>query len=510
MLDLISRPAQTSVTDFDFEKYAKFKAHSVIIQKRWRRYSYDENGNRTVVNPDLSQKNAVSLANLEKGASGQWNGYMSPATRRKVKGIIENYLTALQLNTTMAFPKSFPSQEIYPAFLTLTLPAKQIHCDNDIKKECFLRFIEWLTTSKDRSGSGWNVKNYIWVAETQKNGNIHFHLIIDRALPKDAINRKWNQIIERLGYVTRFRNCQNFIYSRGWFVRKDMLNDRVSQKQKACRATSQAFNRHDAINAEKKRQLESYKRGVAENWNNPPSTKIHAIQNIKKLTAYVSKYMTKAPEVNIRLNEGEKLIEENGKYFIETERIERQTSIEGHALETVHQSRKEVKVNFRNRYIRGRVWGASKLLHADNVSPYTVALETISAVTTTTFDYRQITISEPVYTTDLFGNKIFSHMAQIKQENVIKDSNRDFSAPVVDYDAARYVQWLTEKHVDQKDIDRATARAGDHFRHAGGLIVPLEYPQKDILRAFSPNMYERYAGYYRTMFETLYPVSDAQ
>lgn len=509
MFDSILRPTQTAQTDFDFEKYAKFKAHSVIIQKRWRRYSYDENGNRTVVKPDLSQKNAVSLANLEKGASGQWNGYMSPATRRKVKGIVENYLTAVQLNTSMMFPKSFPSQEVYPAFLTLTLPAKQIHCDNEIKKECFLRFIEWLTTSKDKSGSGWNVKNYIWVAETQKNGNIHFHLIIDRALPREAINRKWNQFLERLGYVTRFRNCQKYIYRSGWFVRQDMLKERISQKQKACRATSQAFNKHDAVNAEKKRQLESYKKGTAENWNNPPSTKIHAIHNIKKLTAYVSKYMTKAPEVNVKLYDGETLVEENGKYFIETELVERQTSIEGHDIETVHNHRKEVKVNFRTRYIRGRVWGASKLLHADNVNPYTVALETISAVTTTTYDYRTVSVRKAVHTVDIWGNQVFSHMAEIKQENVVKEISQDFQAPVVDYDAARYVQFLTEAHIPQKDIDKATARAGDHFRHAGGLIVPLQFPQKEILRAYSPAMYDRYANYYRNMFQTLYPAESA-
>lgn len=509
MLAPILRPTQTAQTDFDFEKYAKFKAHSVIIQKRWRRYSYDENGNRTIVIPDLSQKNAVSLSNLEKGAAGQWNGYMSPATRRKVKGIVENYLTAVQLNTSMAFPKSFPSMEVYPAFLTLTLPAKQIHCDNDIKRECFLRFIEWLTTSKDRSGSGWNVKNYIWVAETQKNGNIHFHMIIDRALPADAINRKWNQFLERLGYVTRFRNCQNYIYSRGWYVRQDMLKERVNQKQKACRATSQAFNKHDVVNAEKKRQHAAYNKGVAENWNNPPSTKIHAIHNIKKLTAYVSKYMTKAPEVNIKLHEGETLTEENGKYFIESETIERQTSIEGQDLETIHHHRKEVKVNFRNRYIRGRVWGASKLLHADNVSPYTVALETISAVTTTTYDYRTVKIRKAIHTTDLWGNQVFSHMAEVVQENVVRDSSMNFESPVVDYDAARYVQFLTEAHVPKKDIDMATARAGDHFRHSGGVIVPLQFPQKDILRAYSPAMYDRYAEYYRDMFNTLYPAENA-
>ncbi|KAA0992760.1 rolling circle replication-associated protein [Dyadobacter aurulentus] len=500
----LTRTSETRTTDFDFQKYAKFKPHSVILQTRFIHYSYDENGNRVVVKPDLSQKNANSLMNLEKGASGQWNGYMSPATRRNVKGKIENFLTAVQLNTTMQFPKSFPSTEVYPTFLTLTLPAKQIHCDNDIKRECFLRFIEWLTGDKEKGFSGWGVKNYIWVAETQKNHNIHFHLIIDRALPRVRINQKWNQIIERFGYVTRFRNKQNYIFKNGWFVRKEMLESYISQRRKECQANKKSFNMHDVRNDGKKKQLEAYNNGIRENWNNPPSTKIHAIQNIKKLTAYVSKYMTKAPEVNVKLGEGEKLIEENGKYFIQTELVTPLISLEGHEMETVETKTREVKVSFTNRYIRGRVWGSSKLLHADSISPYTIALETFSMVTTTTTEYRPVTISQPAYTINIFGERVFSHMEKVVKVNEVRDTKRDIAAPDVDADAARYVEFLTTSYVPKADIDKATAKAGEQFRHYGGVIVPLENTQKDILRMYSPPMFERYKEHYRGVFNFLY------
>lgn len=35
--------------------------------------------------------------------------------------------------------------------------------------------------------------NYIWVAELQKNGNIHFHLLIDQHIPISILNRLWRQ-----------------------------------------------------------------------------------------------------------------------------------------------------------------------------------------------------------------------------------------------------------------------------------------------------------------------------
>lgn len=500
------RPSFTTTTEFDFEKYVKIKPNSVISQKRFVHYSYDENGNRTVVKHSVTQKNSVSLSNLAIGAAGQYNGYMSPATRRKVNGIIQNYLEAVQLNTSMKFPNSFPSQEVYPTFLTLTLPADQLHCDNLIKKNCFFRFIEWLTGDKEKGASGWGVKNYIWVAETQKNGRIHFHMIIDRALPADRINRKWNQFIERLGYVTFFKLDQQDKYKKGWFVDKEQMKYRLADKQKACRAAGKKFDRSEAVNEEKKRQLETYRRGVANNWNNPPSTKIHSIQSIRKLSAYVSKYMTKAPEPNIQLSEGEKLVEENGKFFIETQKVKHFVSIEGHEIET-HQEpeRRSVKVDFRNRYIRGRVWGASQLLHSDNLNPYTVALEITSMVSTTTYEYRTVTVSQPAYTTNIFGEKVFSHMEKVNKVNVLKESNRDLAPVVVDYDASCVLQFLKEGYVPEADIKKATARAGEFFARAGGEIIPMETPTKDMLKLYFPKMYDRYASHYKTLFCTLYP-----
>jgi hypothetical protein len=488
------QPSETRVTDFTFQKYAKLKPHAVIIQKRF-----------VGTKPLQAQENQNSLLNLEKGRDGQYNGYMSPGTRRKVKGIIENYLTAVQLSTPMQFPKSFPSTDIYPTFLTLTLPGKQYHCDLEIKEQ-FAHFMEYLTGSKERGNSGWNVKNYIWVSETQKNGNIHFHVIIDRALPASRIQEEWNRILERLGYITFFRNRQNYIYQDGFFVRKNMMDSAIAARKKFCRATSQKFSAKDARKAEEKRQREAYERGVKCNWNNPPTTKIHAIQNIKKLTAYVSKYMTKEPElVNYPLEPGQKLVQENGKYYVDTETIEQSISIEGIELETVSKDRKSVNVNFLTRRLRGRIWGASKSLHVEDLNPYTVALESFNRVTITTTTYRDVVIKEPVYEQNIFGEMVFSHMERTIKKVPDYASESYIESPEVDATGNRWVQWLTEEHVPKADIEKATAKAGDHFAHYGGVIIPLDYPQKDLLRAYSPDLYSRYENYYKGMFETLYP-----
>ncbi len=84
------------------------------------------------------------------------------------------------------------------AFITLTLPSRQEHSDNTIKAVCLNQF---LIEAKKK----WNVKNYVWKAEKQKNGNIHFHILVDQFIPYQELRNTWNRIINKLGYVDRYR-----------------------------------------------------------------------------------------------------------------------------------------------------------------------------------------------------------------------------------------------------------------------------------------------------------------
>ena len=115
-------------------------------------------------------------------------------------------------------------------FVTLTLASKQIHSDNAIKSELLNHF---LIECKKYYGT----RNYIWRAEAQKNGNIHFHIIFDKFIPWRDLRDRWNRIQNKLGYVDRF---------------------------------AEKFNH-----------------------TNPNGTDVHSIGNIKNLGAYFSKYLTK-------------------------------------------------------------------------------------------------------------------------------------------------------------------------------------------------------------------------
>ncbi len=82
-------------------------------------------------------------------------------------------------------------------FLTLTLSSAQIHSDNEIKQRLLNNFLTQLRQK-------WGVRNYIWKAEAQLNGNIHFHIVCDKFIPWWQLRQCWNRIQNNLGYVDRF------------------------------------------------------------------------------------------------------------------------------------------------------------------------------------------------------------------------------------------------------------------------------------------------------------------
>ncbi len=83
-------------------------------------------------------------------------------------------------------------------FITLTLSAPQVHDDNEIKEQLLQPFLDTLRKT-------WNCSQYLWRAESQANGNIHFHLVTDVYVEWWKIRNRWNAIQQRLGYVSRFR-----------------------------------------------------------------------------------------------------------------------------------------------------------------------------------------------------------------------------------------------------------------------------------------------------------------
>lgn len=82
-------------------------------------------------------------------------------------------------------------------FITLTLSSEQIHSDNEIKAKLLNQFLVELR-------SVYSCKYYLWRAESQRNGRIHFHVVTDVFIPWRRLRTQWNRIQEKLGYISRY------------------------------------------------------------------------------------------------------------------------------------------------------------------------------------------------------------------------------------------------------------------------------------------------------------------
>jgi hypothetical protein len=125
-------------------------------------------------------------------------------------------------------------------FITLTLSAKQgTATDYDIKKLLLNDFLTRLRQQK-------KLERYIWRAEPQKNGNLHFHITTNQWFEWQYIRDTWNSCQKKLGYI-------------------DLFNEK-----------------HYHIN--------------------PNSTDVHSVSNLRHCGKYVSKYLSKVEHDSRSIN----------------------------------------------------------------------------------------------------------------------------------------------------------------------------------------------------------------
>lgn len=190
------------------------------------------------------------------------HGKISKTAERKINRAID-YLTYL------AQPKKLPHTfhgkglSFRLNFITLTLSSEQIHTDHEISTSLFSPFLQSLRQK-------WHVSNYIWRAERQASGGIHYHIITDRFIPWNELRNVWNKHQQRLGYVSRYRENQQLWNREGFRPRPELYKTWPRTKQ-----------------------YKAYLEGIRHDWQSPNSTDVHSLKLITNVRAYFKKYMTK-------------------------------------------------------------------------------------------------------------------------------------------------------------------------------------------------------------------------
>jgi hypothetical protein len=217
------------------------------------RYDFDQ---------DKKPKTDRELANEINLADNEVKGELSKKARQRLIRCVSNILGALETGSKGA-GELYKRNKHLPTFVTLTLSSKQVHTDEFIKRHMLARFIAILRDNNYCNG-------FVWKAEKQRNGNIHFHLLLPNYVPHDYIRKVWNHIQDDNGYIEEYRRIQKEKHKSGFYYDSKMEKKWTRVKQ-----------------------LEAYNYGMGTNWSNPNSTDIHSLRKVRNTTSYIAKYMGK-------------------------------------------------------------------------------------------------------------------------------------------------------------------------------------------------------------------------
>lgn len=209
---------------------------------------------------DPVEPNPNSIANLQKEKT-TWE--LSGQTKRKLSHSFA-LLNHLSPSRTIWAASKKPIYNFKTSFVTLTLPALQMHADTEIKGRCLNNFFNVM---REKFG----LKNYVWKAELQKNENIHFHIVWDLYIHHNAVRYYWNQSLELLGYVSEYQQR---------FQNMTLKNYAAHRRQPVSQC------------------IKAYRAGVSTRWLSPPTEQVVAVRNALTLAKYLNKYILKPPSAD--------------------------------------------------------------------------------------------------------------------------------------------------------------------------------------------------------------------
>jgi hypothetical protein len=151
------------------------------------------------------------------------------------------------------------------SFITLTVSATQEKFSGrEAYDKLLVHFLQWMRRTK-------NVTTYLWKLEFQANGQIHYHITTPTFIAWQAIKDKWNNLQRSTGTIDQYRANQ-LEWHKGGFKLRDWLVNTWSPEA----------------------QYQAYLKGMANDWQEPNSIDVHAVEKVDDMASYLCKEIAKS------------------------------------------------------------------------------------------------------------------------------------------------------------------------------------------------------------------------
>lgn len=178
------------------------------------------------------------VGNVENFNTERFKGIVTSPIKKKMRIILDTWFTAVFMKNMIKNKKN-SYKNPYLVFLTLTLSEEQKDTDKWIKRHLLNEFFIILKRHVDFS-------HYFWKAEKQKNGNVHFHVIVDKYIQKEKLQKIWNRIQEKNGYTQKYFSVHGHHNPPSTDIRKiDSMKNAINYVMKYVTKNSKDENEKD-------------------------------------------------------------------------------------------------------------------------------------------------------------------------------------------------------------------------------------------------------------------------
>ena len=147
-------------------------------------------------NPSSLKRSSSIFTAHHKGIT--YKGKVSAGAKKRIKKAVQTLL-AVSPPQTVIHPQLEHPIRFRLNFITLTLPSAQGSIDDrQITKSALEPFLLFLRRKH-------KFKSYIWKAERQANGNIHYHITSNKFIFYQEVQDEWNFRMKGLGLLSEFQ-----------------------------------------------------------------------------------------------------------------------------------------------------------------------------------------------------------------------------------------------------------------------------------------------------------------
>ena len=155
--------------------YYQIRTYNGILKGAYHRFNK--------LDPEVWENNLINAREAEK-----FNGRLSARSVSKIKNVVNTWNDNLYVYNLDMERRGLRKRKRM-VMITLTLSTDVDLPDNEIKRLYLNSFL----TRVRKQYPGFL---YLWRAERQKNGRLHFHIITDKYIPKKFVRSAWNSIQE--------------------------------------------------------------------------------------------------------------------------------------------------------------------------------------------------------------------------------------------------------------------------------------------------------------------------